>query len=62
MRSVGFILRDAAGAAPQDEVLDPHGEEARKRRLEPCGPEPRHFFTKMALAIAAAFSLTPVFP
>src|SRR5882762_10281687 len=35
------ILRDAAGAAPQDEVvtcgatLDPRGEEARKRRLEP---------------------------
>jgi hypothetical protein len=38
------ILRDAAGAAPQDEVVtcgtmsDPHGEEARKRRLEPSGP------------------------
>jgi hypothetical protein len=35
------ILRDAAGAAPQDEVVacgamsDPHGEEARQRRLEP---------------------------
>jgi hypothetical protein len=35
------ILRDARKRAPQDEVivrgimLDPHGEEARKRRLEP---------------------------
>ena len=25
--------------APQDEVLDPHGEEPRLRRLEPCGHE-----------------------
>jgi hypothetical protein len=32
----GFILRDAAYAAPQDEVLDPHGEErGNAARLEP---------------------------
>jgi hypothetical protein len=34
--SGGFILRDAAYAAPQDEVLDPHGEErGNAARLEP---------------------------
>jgi hypothetical protein len=35
-QSVFFILRDAAYAAPQDEVLDPHGEErGNAARLEP---------------------------
>ena len=34
----GFILRDGACAPPQDEVLDPHGEERGKAaRLEPRG-------------------------
>ena len=39
------ILRDARKRAPQDEVVasgtmpTPHGEEARKRRLEPCRPQ-----------------------
>jgi hypothetical protein len=34
----GFILRDAAYAVPQEEVLDPHGEErGDAARLEPCG-------------------------
>jgi hypothetical protein len=36
----GFILRDATlRVAPQDEVLDPHGEErGNAARLEPWGP------------------------
>src|SRR5215813_13195770 len=38
------VLRDARKRAPQDEVFthdtqsNPHGEEARQRRLEPCRP------------------------
>jgi len=42
-----FILRDAANAAPQDEVLVPHGEErGNAARLEP------------EAALLAAWSLT----
>src|SRR5580692_5908745 len=34
----GFILRDGASRLPQDEVLDPHGEErGNAARLEPGG-------------------------
>ena len=36
----GFILRDAADAAPKDGVYDPHGEErGSAARLEPRGPD-----------------------